>query len=66
MNVTDIVNKSSVSFFIITKVAKKNSGVVDKWHATTNTDIEETLPDFHHHIARLAWIIQEYLFLLRK
>ena len=28
VNVTDIVNKSSVSFFIITKVAKKNSGVV--------------------------------------
>ena len=25
---TDIVNKSSVSFFIITKVAKKNLGVV--------------------------------------
>ena len=29
VNVTDIVNKSSVSFFvIITTVAKKNSGVV--------------------------------------
>ena len=28
LNVTDIVNKSSVSFFIITKVAEKNSGVV--------------------------------------
>ena len=28
VNVTDTVNKSSVSFFIITKVSKKNSGVV--------------------------------------
>ena len=28
VNVTDIVNKSSVSFFIITKVAKKSSVVV--------------------------------------
>ena len=28
VNVTDIVNKSSVSFFIITTVAKKNSRVV--------------------------------------
>ena len=27
VNVTDIVNKSSVSFFIVTKVAKNNSGV---------------------------------------
>ena len=28
VNVTDIVNKSSVTFFIFTKAAKKNSGVV--------------------------------------
>ena len=28
VNVTDIVNKSPVSFFIITIVAKKNSGAV--------------------------------------
>ena len=28
VNVIDIGNKSSVTFFIITKVAKKNSGVV--------------------------------------
>ena len=27
-NVTNIVSKSSASFFIITKVPKKNSGVV--------------------------------------
>ena len=27
-NVTDIVNRSLVSFFIIAKVTKKNSGVV--------------------------------------
>ena len=44
VNVTDIVNKSSVSFFvIITTVAKKNSGVVVvqesfTWHAKTSTD----------------------------
>ena len=28
VNVTDIGNKSSASFFIITKLAKKNLGVV--------------------------------------
>ena len=28
VNITDIVNKPSVSFFTITKIAKKNSGVV--------------------------------------
>ena len=28
VNVTNIVIKSSVSFFIFTKIAKKNSGVV--------------------------------------
>ena len=44
VNVTDIVNKSSVSFFvIITTVAKENSGIVIvqesfTWHAKTNTD----------------------------
>ena len=43
VNITDIVNKSSVRFFaIITTVAKKNSGVVVvqesfTWHAKTST-----------------------------
>ena len=26
----------------------------------------EILLDLHHHIARLAWLIQEYLFLVKK
>ena len=28
--------------------------------------LEEILLDLHHHIARLAWLIQEYLFLVKK
>ena len=35
LNVTDIVNKSSVSFFIITNVAKKNSVVVVQYRIIT-------------------------------
>ena len=35
-------------------------------HAKTNRDFEKTLLDLHHHIARLAWLIQEYLFLVKK
>ena len=77
MNVTGIVNKSSVSFFvIITTVAKKNSMVVvvqdriiymtckNKHRSTTG--LEEILLNLHYHIARLAWLIQEYLFLVKK
>ena len=30
------------------------------------TVLEEILLDLHHHIARLAWLIQEYLFLVKK
>ena len=77
VNVTDIVNKSSVSFFvIITTVAKKNSGVVVvqdriiymtcKNKHRSATVLEEILLDFHHHIVRLAWPIQDYLFLVKK
>ena len=53
VNVTDIVNKSSVSFFvIITTVAKKNSGVVVvqesfTWHAKTSTDQLQYLKKFY-------------------
>ena len=28
--------------------------------------LDETLPDFHHHPARLAWLMQEYLFSVKK
>ena len=31
-------------------------------HRST-TVLEEIILDLHHHIARLAWLIQEYLFL---
>ena len=77
VNVTDIVNTSSVSFFvIITTVAKKNSGVVvfqdriiymtRKNKRRSTTILEEILLDFHHHVSRLEWLIQEYLFLVEK
>ena len=103
VNITDIVNKSSVSFLvIINTVVKKNSGVVVvqesfTWHARTSTDQLQYLKRFYltfqgllrlklsptsgccpwwlffflypclfHHIARLAWLIQEYQFLVKK
>ena len=34
-------------------------------HRST-TVLEEILLDIHHHIARLAWLIQEYLFLVKN
>ena len=58
------------TFHIVFSVRiKKNSGVVvvqDRiitWHAKISTDglqyiFEEILLDLHHHIARLAWLIQ--------
>ena len=52
------------------KIAKKNSGVVvvdmQKQAQINYTVLEEILLDLHHHIARLAWLIQEYLFLVKK
>ena len=30
------------------------------------TDLEETLPELYNNIVRLAWLIQEYLFLVKK
>ena len=30
------------------------------------TVLEEILLDLHHHIARLAWLIQGYLLLVKK
>ena len=53
---SDIVNKSSVSFFLLLlKYLKKNSGVVDmQKQARSTTVLEEILPDLHHHITRFA------------
>ena len=34
-------------------------------HRST-TVLEEILVDLHHHIARLTWLIQEYLYLIKK
>ena len=52
------------------KIAKKNSGVVvvdmQKQAQINYTVLEEILLDLHHHIARLARLIQEYLFLVKK
>ena len=62
-------------FSIITKTARKNSGVVivqDNHYMTcknkhrSTTVIEDILLDLHHDIARLAWLIQEYLLLVKK
>ena len=72
---SDIVNKSSVSFFI-TKVAKeefRGSCCSRQNHYMTCENkhrgtalLEEILHDFHDHIDRLAWLIQEYVFLVKK
>ena len=65
VNITDIVNKSSVSSLL--KAAKKNSEVVvvqDNHYMTCKnkyrwtTELEEFLLDLHHHIARLVWPFQ--------
>ena len=34
-------------------------------HRST-TVLEEILPDLHDHIAKLAWLIQECIFLVKK
>ena len=53
VNVRDVVNKSSVSaFVIITTISKKNSGVVVvqesfTWHARTSTDQLQYLKRFY-------------------
>ena len=72
----DIVNKSSVIFFIITKVAKEefrhsccsrqNHYMTCKRKHRPITVLENILLDLHHHIARLAWLIKEYLFLVKR
>ena len=68
------VNTKSVSFFY---QLKKNSVVVvvpdriTTWHAKTSTYQPTTVLEdddllyLHYHIARLAWLIQEYLFLVK-
>ena len=64
-----------VVFFIITKVAKEefrgsccskqNHYMTCKNKHISTTVLEEILLDLHH-LARLAWLIQEYLFLVKK
>ena len=56
---------------MLIKITKKNLEVVvqDKMayknkHRST-TVLEKNLLDFHHHIARLAWLIQVYVFLAK-
>ena len=73
---SDIGNKSSVSFFIITKVAKEeyrgsccsrqNYYMTCKNQHRSTTVLEEIELDHHWHIARLAWLIQGYLFLVKN
>ena len=66
-----VVNKSSISFSFITKVAKKNSRLVvcsRQNHSVTCKKalvLEERLLDLHHHIVRLDSLIQEYLFSIK-
>ena len=72
---SDIINKSSVSFFIIiTKVAKeefrgsccsRQNYMTHKNKPRSTTVLEEILLEIHHHIVRLARLIQEYLFLVK-
>ena len=69
--------RSSVRFSFITKVAKKNSRVVvvqdriitltcKKVHIITAVLEEILLIDLHHCLARLARLIHEYLFSVKK
>ena len=38
---------------------------MQKKHRST-TVLKEIEPDLHHHLARLAWLIQEYIFTVKK
>ena len=75
VNVTDIVNKSSVyKFFYYYKSSKEkirssccsrqNHYMTCKNKHISTTVLEEILLDLHH-LARLAWLIQEYLILVK-
>ena len=62
-----------MSFSFITKVAKKKNlrvivfqDRIITWHAKKAPVLEEHLLNLHHHLARLAWLIQECLFSVRK
>ena len=74
MLATDIVSKSSVTFLLSLKYREKfwstcsrqNHYITCKNKYRSTTVLEEILLDLHHHIARLAWLIQEYLFLVKK
>ena len=66
-----------ISKFIITnKVAKEefrgsccsrqNHYMTCKNKHRSTTLLEEILLDLHYHIAKLAWLIQEYLLLVKK
>ena len=75
VNVTDIVNKSSESFFYCqssTKEFRGNFCLKQNYYMTCKnkhkwtTALENILLDCQHHIARLAWLIQEYPFLVKK
>ena len=76
VNVTDIVNKSSVTFFYYYYSSKEkfkssccsrqNHYMTCKNKHRSTTVLEKILLDLHHHIARLAWLIQKYIFLVKK
>ena len=78
-NQVNIISYSQwmISKFIITnKVAKEefrgsccsrqNHYMTCKNKHRSTTLLEEILLDLHHHIAKLAWLIQEYLLLVKK
>ena len=72
VNITDIVNKSSGTFFIIITTEEEFRGsscsrmiymtCKNKHRSINYALLEEILLELHHHIARLAWLIREYLF----
>ena len=63
-------------FFIITKVAKEelrgrccsrqNYYTNCKKNHRSTSVLQEILLDLYHHKARLAWLLQEYLFLVKR
>ena len=66
-------HKSSVSFLLLkykekirSSCSRQNHYMTCKNKHTSNTALAEILLDLHHRIARLAWLIQGHLFLVKK
>ena len=46
--------------------SRQNHYMTCKNKHRSSTVLEEILLDFHNHIARLAWLMQEYVFLVKN